>query len=133
MICISSVYSLLIKSNSESKLQINIEAVDNGGWTSLILAGWNGRTEIVQLLLNANANIEAMDHEYGQTSLIWASENGYTEIVQLLLDANANIEAVDDGGRTSLSWAAENGHTEVVRLLTSYAQGVKKNIEPVTA
>jgi ankyrin repeat protein len=104
------------QSNSGSKLQINIEAVDNYGQTSLIWAARNGYTEVVQFLLNANANIEAVDY-YGQTSLIWASRYGNTEVVQLLLNANANIEVVDNDGQTSLIWAAMLGHTEVVQLL----------------
>jgi ankyrin repeat protein len=53
------------QSNSGSKLEINIEAVDRKyGQTSLICAAEYGHAEVMQLLLNANANIEALDCEW---------------------------------------------------------------------
>src|SRR5205814_1919354 len=80
----------------------------------------NGHVEVVKLLLNANANIEAVDNEYGRTPLSLAAENGHVDVVKLLLNVNANIEAVDiEYGRTPLSLAAENGHVDVVKLLSN--------------
>jgi uncharacterized protein len=107
----------------------NIEAADEDRRTSLSWAAENGHTEIVQILLNANANIEAASSFWGQTALSLAAENGHTEVVQLLLNAKANIEAADKDRRTSLSWAAENGHAEIVKLLTSDAEEVKQTGE----
>jgi ribosomal protein S18 acetylase RimI-like enzyme len=85
----------------------------------LIKAAREGYTELVKLLLDAGADIEAKD-KYGYTALIRAASNGYTEVVKLLLDAGADIEAKKENGDTALIRAASNGHTEVVKLLKQY-------------
>ena len=79
------------------------------GPTSLYVASQNGHLDVVNLLLEKNANIEASstsDHargrfvclllgsdEHGATSLYVASQKGHLDIVKLLLEKNANIEA----------------------------------------
>jgi ankyrin repeat protein len=53
-----------------------------------------GHTEIVQLLLEKGADVNAKN-KYGRTALIYATERGYTEIVQLLLEKGADVNAKD--------------------------------------
>ena len=72
---------------------------------------------MIELLLDAGADTEAKDLEFGQTSLIWATRKGHAEVVKQLLEAGADIEAKDRDGRTSLSWAARKRRDEVVKLL----------------
>src|SRR5277367_3471576 len=104
------------------KLHINnretiIEAKDKvRSATPLNWAAGNGHVEVVKLLLNARANIEAAN-KYGQTPLHRAAWDGHVEVVKLLLNARANIEAADKGGRSALSIAQEKGHEEVVMIL----------------
>jgi ankyrin repeat protein len=74
-----------------------------------------GHTEIVQLLLEKGADVNAKDDD-GRTALMLAAEKGHTEIVQLLLERGANVNTKIDEKRILL-WAAENGHTEIVQLL----------------
>src|SRR5438045_5390865 len=82
------------------------------GQTPLSWAADKGHVDVVKLLLNANANIEAAD-KYVRTPLSWAAEKGHVDVVKLLLNANANIEATDNEyGRTPLTWAAWNGNAD---------------------
>jgi ankyrin repeat protein len=88
------------------------------GFTPLLIASRNGHTEIVRLLLTANADVNAPDKTNGFTPLWKASQKGHTEIVKLLLTARADVNAVDKKEGVSPLWiASRNGHTEVVKLL----------------
>lgn len=53
-----------------------------------------GNTEIVKLLLEAGADVNAKDI-YGNTALMYSSEYGYTEIVKLLLEAGSEVDPND--------------------------------------
>ena len=64
--------------------------------------------DVVKLLLNTKANVEAEDKD-GGTPLSCAAKNGHVDVVKLLLNAKANVEAEDKDGGTPLSCAAENG------------------------
>jgi ankyrin repeat protein len=51
---------------------------------------------VVQLLLKAQANVEAKD-KYGRTALIWAAEKGYDAVVQLLhSETEEEVEGEDE-------------------------------------
>ena len=60
-----------------------------------MLASINGYFEIVKLLLNNGALVEAKNNT-DVTSLMLASHYGYLEITELLLDNGAIIEAKDE-------------------------------------
>ncbi|RYP70200.1 hypothetical protein DL771_005587 [Monosporascus sp. 5C6A] len=87
------------------------------GQTPLSWAAEKGHKEIVQLLLDKGAEIDAKDSN-SRTPLSWAAEKGHKEIVQLLLDKGAEIDSKDKiYSQTPLSWAARNRHKEIVQLL----------------
>ena len=73
----------------------------------------------MQAAIDAGANLEARDDEYGRTPLMAAaSYNENAEVVQLLLDAGANLEARNEDGYTPLMWAARfNKNAAVVQAL----------------
>ena len=83
---------------------------------ALLKAAGEGKAELVSLLLDRGADIEAKG-KYDYTALIVAARFGYTEAVGLLLDRGADIEAKDKYGKTALIQAAEEGETEAVGLL----------------
>jgi ankyrin repeat protein len=93
-------------------------------FTNLIIASYFGHREIVKLLLEKGAKIEASDNE-GWAPLSWAAKNGHDAVVKLLLTKGANVEANGSRGCAPLLWAAKNGHDAVAKLLL--AQGA--NIE----
>jgi serine/threonine-protein phosphatase 6 regulatory ankyrin repeat subunit B len=94
------------------------------GHTALGLAVSLGSAEVVQALLDANAQRAAnpaiaVDAKQlgGNTPLTLASARGRSDVVRLLLAAKADVSAADDNGKTALMLAVENGHLEVADLL----------------
>lgn len=74
--------------------------------------------EMIRILLEHGANIEARDLEQGRTALIHAAANGRENAVRLLIDAGADINAHDErNGRTALMCAAIEGHANIIRCL----------------
>ena len=63
------------------------------GQTPLMFAAMKGHHEVVKLLLDSGANINAIGGYSKESSLHTASENGHYEVVKLLLDSGANINA----------------------------------------
>ena len=97
--------------------QLNAKSGDSGG-TPLFMACQNGHTDVVQLLLYSQADLDQQTPGSGTTPLFVGSQNGHTDVVKLLLDAKANPSRAKKGtGSTPLWIAAQNGHTDVVQLL----------------
>jgi len=92
--------------------------------TALIYASENGHIEIVEVLLDNGADVNAYNN-YGDTALINASEKGYEEVVDMLLDNGADVNAKNKDGETALMMARENGHKEVVDMLLENEANVK--------
>lgn len=95
----------------------------SGGRTALIYAAIFGRTEIVQVLLAAGANVNASDYDY-MSALQWACRQGHQDCVRVLLEAKAksNSRAVFDYSR-EIELAKEAGHEEIVRMLMAAENG----------
>ena len=79
-----------------------------------------GHAEIVNVLLNAGANVNAKNN-IGYTALEVAIRKGHTEIVNALLKAGADVNAKDSFGMTMLELAKMYGHTEVVKTLKPFS------------
>ena len=86
--------------------------------TALHWAAWSWHTEVVKVLLDNKADLNARRTDDGATALHTAAYSGHREIVKLLLDNKADVNARrtnDDA--TPLYFAAQNGHTDVVKVL----------------
>ena len=94
--------------------------------TALLRASENGHTEIVEMLLEKGANVNAVQTN-GITALMRASEKGHTETVERLLEKGAKVNAVQTNGMTALIWASRYGNLKTVEMLLNY--GAKVNAE----
>jgi ankyrin repeat protein len=89
---------------------------DDAGRTPLHLAATHCQTEVVQLLLDKGARIDAKATG-GATPLHLAAQAGCAEVVSLLLAKGAKVNARDDQGRTPLDRAQQWQQTNIVSLL----------------
>ena len=81
-----------------------------------LLAANYSNLEIVRLLLEAGANVNARDTN-GNTALAIAVRNGHVGVIQLLLDHDADINAKNNNGNTVLIEESSFGHLETIKLL----------------
>lgn len=69
-----------------------INAIDLEGSTALHCAARGGHKQVIEVLLNGDANLEAVDLR-GRTALHIAVEHGRDDIVFLLIRQGANVRA----------------------------------------
>ena len=84
--------------------------------TQLHEAVEDGELELVRFLIDAGADVNALD-KWLDTPLIIAAEEGDLEIVQILVDAGADVNVQDRWLDTPLHIATEEGDLEIVQIL----------------
>jgi hypothetical protein len=104
-----------LKALINEKVDLNVRSVDN--ITPLIAATILDRLQVVQILLDAHADVNARDRA-GWTPLIhFAASNGNLELGNALIRADADINARDKNGTTALIAAAAKGNLDFVKVL----------------
>eukprot|EP01035_Chromulina_nebulosa_P025253 gene25253-32952_t len=93
--------------------------------TALHRAAHNGEVEVVKLLLENMADIDAKDN-CGSSALLLAASNGFCATVKTLLDKGADKTAIDDKGLTALHQAADNGAPRTATLLLNWGADITK-------
>ena len=93
-------------------------------WSPLMHSVAEGCEECAKLLIEAGADLEAVDDD-GWTALFIASNNGDAALVKFLLSLDANHNAVDRFGRTPSDLAREHQAHDVVEIITSFAERKK--------
>ncbi len=107
----------LVKRSIEQRAELETRNAE--GETALILASWYGSPEIVSLLLENGANINAQDNT-GYTAIAKASSLGvgrHYEIVEILIQACANLNIKTKDGKSPFLLAVLNGHSELGNTL----------------
>jgi ankyrin repeat protein len=103
--------------------------VDTGAWSYhgpvLKIAAELGYLEIVKLLLDRGADVEATD-DAGQRPLLSAARYGQSEVICLLLNRGAKINATGWSGQSALSNAVVGGHDGLFQLLL--ARGAERGV-----
>jgi ankyrin repeat protein len=107
--------------NAAASATLNSD-VRGGCGSALEASVWSVNTEILQLLLEAEANVNAQDGDYG-AAIHAASMLGHLEFVALLIKAGANVNADTEKYGTPLEAAFQCGlgdaedHIDVIELL----------------
>ena len=101
--------------NSGADINAQIETNRN---TALTLACFQGRHEVVSLLVDRRANVEHRA-KTGLTPLMEAASGGYAEVGKVLLDkgADPNASPVPSSRDTALTIAADKGHLRFCELI----------------
>ncbi|KAJ5946897.1 hypothetical protein N7454_003736 [Penicillium verhagenii] len=89
------------------------------GQTGLIIAAAFGHYDVVMLLMDYGAKLDAMGHG-GETALSVATLRGYNDIAELLLDRGADPNAASVYGKPALSQAAGTGNLALTKLLLDF-------------
>ena len=97
-------------------VDLNRHGLDN--YTSLHFAVKEKHADVVQVLIDAGADIQAKDCD-GRSPLHVACGSGPLAIVKMLIEAGADIRATDSDRTTCLLLASHDGQTEIVRYLAS--------------
>ena len=93
----------------------DVNIPDNAGNTPLQIASLEGRSKIVQLLLDAGCDITCKNTDM-ETPLIDAVENGHLDVVRLLLQAGLDPRQSNAKGEEPLDLVnAENDHYDAIR------------------
>ena len=87
-----------------------------GGWTALHKAARKGKLEVVEYLIEQQADLESIDASMS-TPLHCACWKGQVEVVEKLLEMKANPLAVTESGWNAIHSAAFRGHAPVVKVL----------------
>ncbi|KAK7074366.1 hypothetical protein SK128_009451 [Halocaridina rubra] len=109
----SVIQELLRFRNQENKQ----DSIYNGHRTPLHLAAHGGFGIIVQMLIDADAYVDARDMD-GNTPLHLASQQGesHLPVIKLLFTAGANIDLANHTGVTCAHFAALNGYNSIVKF-----------------
>ena len=102
--------------------EVDLEHADSTGCTALNRAVVRQYPDVIQVLIDAGADIEAKD-EKGRSPLLNASIkvrfSGNLDIVKMLVRAGAGVCVANNDGDTCLVLASSVGNTETVRYLAS--------------
>ncbi|XP_021928914.1 uncharacterized protein LOC110834265 [Zootermopsis nevadensis] len=85
--------------------------------TMLHEAAQHDQVELVQFLLDRNANTETRDSRYERSALMWAAKQGNFRVVDVLTKKNADVNMCDMRGYTALLIATKNKRWDVAKLL----------------
>lgn len=107
--------------------EVMLNARDKEGSTPLHKAAFKGDQSIVQLFLEAGADIDAADNE-GATVLHKAAFKGNSAIMNILLERGAKTDIRDKQGGTALYNACYGGFVKCVQLLLERSADASKMI-----
>lgn len=126
----------LEKAQALLKEGTDIHQKDEQGWAPIHHAASQGNMEMITLLLQYNADINAKtlcdanspDYEYRNdhyTPLLAATRYGQLEAIQYLIEHGAHVNDKEDLGNTALHFAASSGNIQTVAYLLKHGADVK--------
>lgn len=107
------------KSNKRAveKLLANRAEVNQQGWTALHYGAASGNNDIVRMLLDRSAYIDA-ESPNGTTPIMMAARGGHILTVKLLLDEGADASLKNELGMSAIDFALKYNHKDIAEGLT---------------
>jgi ankyrin repeat protein len=92
--------------------------IEKDGWSPLHYAATNGHLQIVEYLVNKEADVD-IESPNKTTPLMMAARFGHIQVVKYLLDQEADLSLQNDQQLTAIDFAAMNNQREIVDGLKS--------------
>ncbi|XP_057213966.1 caskin-2 isoform X5 [Triplophysa rosa] len=112
-----------IKTNRNKLLgstkRLNVNYQDQDGFSALHHAALTGTTDLLSLLLEAQATVDIKDSN-GMRPLHYAAWQGKADSVLMLLRAGASVNVASQDGQIPLHLSAQYGHYEVSEMLLQH-------------
>ncbi|MGB7925158.1 MAG: ankyrin repeat domain-containing protein [Pyrinomonadaceae bacterium] len=128
----AKVEGLNIEAGSERSVVVTLEVGEIVGGAMVVVspsepvvkAAMDDDLDALRKLLDAGANVNTVDENYGLTALAMAAGNGNLEMVQLLLWYGADVNAKGPRGNTALMNLSGRSTAEVARALINAGANV---------
>jgi ankyrin repeat protein len=89
----------------------------------LIASGYSQNVEILKLLIESGADVDAADDQ-GNTGLMEGARENIGQVVTILLEHHANVNRINQDQKSALMQAAEGGHTKIAEQLFAGGAGL---------
>lgn len=117
--CVEDI-SYVIKNHPDA-----INAINNSGFTPLIISCYNDNLEVAKYLAEKVDNINYCSSV--GTALMAAVYKKNIPITKMLLDLKADVNIPDQGGTTALHYAVRLKNEDLVKLLLEHGANAHKN------
>ena len=97
---------------------------DELGRSPLQLAAEAGHLDLVNILINAGADLDHCDRLKGYTALHYAAMHNFPKILSFLLSRGADLHLQDNDGNFPLHLCVANGCFETVEILVNHSADV---------
>ncbi|XP_041433941.1 caskin-1 isoform X2 [Xenopus laevis] len=102
-----------------SAKRVNVNFQDTDGFSALHHAALSGNTELISLLLEAQAAVDMKDNK-GMRPLHYSAWQGKKEPMKMLLKSGSAVNIPSDEGQIPLHQAAQHGHYDVSEMLLQH-------------
>jgi ankyrin repeat protein len=99
-------------------VDVNFSTEGGGGRTAIYMAAMEGHLEVVNILIDARADVDKVRTD-GCSPLFTAAGNGHLEVVKALAGAKADVNKTARDGSTAFMWATGYNQTSVAEYLKS--------------
>lgn len=103
----------------EANPEVNINDIDEYGFTPLIEAAIANKNDTAKLLVAKGAMVNASDTT-NNTALFWAVDNGNLALTKFLLENKADPSAYNRSGQSVLVYPLLRGQTSLKKILYQY-------------
>lgn len=111
---------------SEKKAETGINSCNERGESALHIASAMGHVDIVQLLLDAGANVNLQTIYEKKTPLHLACTNDHVRVVRMLLEcATCDVNARDEEGDTPLHQVVRDANSKLTEILVRHGANSK--------
>ena len=105
--------------------------IQKSGRTPLMAAAGSGGTSVINALLEARANVNALDAKKNCAGHL-AALAGQLQAIKLMAGYNADFNVIASDGGNPIHYAAQKGHAMCIKFLSQRGQCIKYCLSTLT-